>query len=507
MRTASGSTPLRLAAAGALAALALVLTLAVRPRPVPEETHAPPAGPWTNVILISIDTLRADRLGCYGYERPTSPVLDDLAANGARFARAISQAPWTTPSHMSLFTGLYPSEHGLNLGWAEFRSFRDGRGGYRRLQPEIPTLAERLRAHGYRTLARTGGGTVAGELGFARGFDEYLEPKRGPRSGRRLPRSKLRPELLADLVAWVESSRDAPFFLFFHTFEVHAPYLHAELARPLLDDAERAHLDRFFTEPLRGRPLEALREHLERGGLFRAEVTSAMYDSGIRHTDAFLGRLFAELRQLGLWERTLILVTSDHGEEFGEHDPERFYDAHCRTLYDELLHVPLILHAPGLVPPGVVIDEVVELVDVAPTMLELLGLPAPEGISGRSLAALLRGGTGDPNASALSEAVCSGPEQKSLRTARHKYVAAFDAPGGERSGIPGPRRWQRLFDLERDPGEQHDALRARPELVETLRARLGAALAPSSERGFARGTGPGPSEDLLRRLRELGYLD
>lgn len=467
-----------------------------------------------NLILISLDTLRPDRLGCYGGPRPTSPVLDALAADGARFTRAISQAPWTTPSHMSLFTSLYPSAHGVNQGWAQLDAFRKRGGRYRTLPDQVRTLAQALRENGYRTLALTGGGNVAGELGFARGFDVYREslprPARVPERPERLPTPAmwLHPRILDRIVDWSTFfGAGDPFFLFFHTFEVHAPYTHAEFAAPLMQKAQRERFQRDLTLFNRHEKLRALDHYLRELGLHRLEITQALYDGGIRFTDAFLGRFFAALREHGLDRNTVVVVTSDHGEEFGDHDPQRIYDAHCDTLYDELIRVPLLVRAPGRVTPGTVVPDVVELIDVAPTLLELAGLPVPEQFAGQSLIPLLAGGHRAPDAAALSEATCPSPEWKSIRTADAKYISAFDVVGQERSGIPGIPIWEKLFDLRSDPGERRDLLAERPGAGAALRGRLTDALGRFPDDRIAAAPTRTLSRETEERLRLLGYLE
>jgi len=447
----------------------------------------PPASPPQNVLLISVDTLRADRLGCYGYARPTSPNIDGLAAEGVRFGHAISQSSWTTPSHASLLTSQYPSSHRLNQGWQQLEKFQKEGKGYRVLAEGATTLAEVLRENGYRTMALTGGATLAGELGFAQGFDAYRVDS--PSLGEK-PRQVLG--------QWLAESREVPFFIFFHTFEVHAPYGHAEMAESLLTDPEREAVRRGARRDAAG--FESL---LRKLGLFRREVTSALYDGGIRCADAFLGGLLGELRRLRLDERTLIVFTSDHGEEFGEHHPERFYNAHCNTVYDELIHVPLILRLPGKVPAGGVVDAPVELVDVAPTILDYLGIVVPSSMQGKSLKKLVARPGRYHKEWTLSESTCLGPEVKTLRSRGTKYVATYEARGEEHAGVPGPLLSEELFDLASDPGETRSL--PGPRLRGKLRAIL-EARAKALERDAIRAAEAPVSADVLERVRGLGYI-
>jgi len=446
-----------------------------------------------SVVLVSVDTLRADHLGAYGGKRPTSPNLDRLAREGVLFERVISQAPWTTPSHMSMLTSMYPSQHGVNEGFGELTDYFRGKKGYPVLGDGATTLAEVLRDRGYMTLALTGGGPVSGQLGFHQGFqvfDEHLH--------------RLEDDVAPRVEGWLDAYRETPFFLFLHTYEVHAPYGHDEFAAPLLRKAKRKALETFLSAGRAPTPNDErnfLREH----GLLRREVTEAMYDSAIRFADAFLGRLFARLDELGLAENTLVVVTSDHGEEFGEHDSDRFYDAHCSTGYDELLHVPLIVRAPGL-PRNRRVGSLAQTIDLAPTILDLLGIEAPAAMQGTSRKSAILGPPGRPGADlALSEATCTGPEIKALEVGGTKYLAAFSVDDGARTGVGRRLLWEKLFDLESDPGEKHDFAEVRTRMRLAMRFRMESTFwAMTRQNEGARQFEP--RGDLLERLRALGYL-
>lgn len=311
---------------------------------------APRAARRRNVIVISIDTLRADHLGTYGAYRPTSPALDAFAKEAAVFTAAWSVWPETSGSHMSLFTSRFPSEHGVT----SFISTPP---------PTIALLAEQLRAGGYRTRAFTEDGGVWAHAGFARGFGAYGE--------RRSATGVYPGEAAAtfgDATRWIEAHADRTFFLFVHTYQVHGPYTPPRAYRQLFADVP-------------GREGTAFAGH------------ALNYDREIRFTDDQVGAFLASLHRLGLDDRTIVILLSDHGEEFGDHGGM----GHGRTLYREVLHVPLVVRAPGLATPARIATPV-SLLDVAPTVLDLLGLPADRGHRGVSLAALLRGGrdTGPP---------------------------------------------------------------------------------------------------------------
>lgn len=401
-------------------------------KPETEATGRP--APRPNVLLISLDTLRADSLSVMGYARQTSPHIDGLAGGGAVFTRAYAQANCTAPSHMSLMTGLYPGHHGV-------RQWQAGDDENLRLSPSIPTLASLLSAAGYATEAYTGGGNVRPELGFDQGFDRY--EKLGSELDQIVDGTRGALERLAQ--------GDAPWLLFMHTFEVHDPYTPP-------DDL----VDRFLDEPYGG-GIHQTRAALALATDFDASKRSAtffgsanlddprdvrrlkeLYDAGIVSADRAVGRVLDRLHELGIEDDTVVILLSDHGDEFLEHGGL----AH-RAAWQELLHVPLVLRwpaRPDLVPPGRRVDEVVSLVDVLPTLLSILELPQPEPQAGRSLLPLddlpLRG---EPVV--VSQWLRGGFH--SLRVGRWKLITHLS---------PGTRRAQsrQLFDLFSDPGETTD---------------------------------------------------
>ncbi len=316
----------------------------------PAATSTPPR---RNVILISIDTLRADRLAAGGSYRRPMPKIDAFARDAVTFTDAWSVWPETSGSHMSLFSSRFPSEHGV-------KTFTNAPS------PTIELLAERLRRAGYLTRAYTEDGGVWAYAGFARGFSAYAE--------RRSPDFVYRGEVdavFADATRWVDAHRDRTFFLFLHTYQVHSPYAPPEGYRALFKDIP---------------PIEA-------PGL---QEFALQYDQEARYTDDHIGPFLAHLADLGVTEHSVVVVLSDHGEEFGEHGGL----GHGRTLHQEVLRVPLVIAAPGLLAPAVVTTPV-SLLDVAPTILDLLGLAATPGQRGTSLVArahaAAKGDPADPN--------------------------------------------------------------------------------------------------------------
>jgi hypothetical protein len=314
--------------------------------------------PTRGYILISIDTLRADHLGCYGYRRPTSPFMDSLASRGVLFERAFVQYPATLVSHMSLFTGLYPPEHAVYPPSSV-------------LSDQIETLPERFQSAGFKTAGHTEGGFVAGDFGFARGFEEFTDT--GYSGDEDIERTFARG---IDFL-----SRLAPedrFFLFLHTYSVHDPYdppkdywnSFLPDSAQLTESSHGADL-RLFNRGERPIPREAIKNF------------EALYDASIRYTDDVIENLFKELERLNLLSESTVMITSDHGEEFLEHGKL----VH-EQLYPENLHVPLILVHPD-VDRSIRVPDLVEGVDIAATLYELAGLSVPDRYSGSSLVPLV----------------------------------------------------------------------------------------------------------------------
>lgn len=325
--------------------------------PPPVSGFAP--APTRGIVLISIDTLRADHLGAYGYARPTSPFFDRLAARGVLFERAYAQYPGTLQSHMSIFTGLYPGEHDVMPPALV-------------LSPQIPTLPELLSRAGVRTAGHSEGGWMAGGFGFRRGFADWTDHPYSADT-----------DVERTLGLGLEFLRSvAPaerFFLFLHTYSVHDPY------RPPQEVVER-----FWPGPPPAEMFDPDGPEFSRFNRERLTASPeqlaylrALYDASIAYVDHQLEVFWGEVEELGLADETTLVVTSDHGEEFAEHG----LLAHTQ-VYPECLHVPLLVVHPARREP-LRLQPLVELVDLAPTLLELAGAPPPK-MSGRSLLPLLR---------------------------------------------------------------------------------------------------------------------
>ena len=390
-----------------------------------------------------------------------------------------------------MLTGQYPSRHRVNQSFSRFAAI--DAGPYRGLRRDAPTLGRLLGERGWRTVGIATGGTVAGALGFYHGFDIYQEvlPPQSPDGLR----------FLSDLL---DELAGVPFFLFVHTFAPHAPYLYTTYAGRVLDDEDVAALQSHLRQS-HVDPIEAQRRYLKDAGLLRADVTSSLYEGGVLAADTLVGSILEMLDALDLAASTLVVVTSDHGEEFGEHDPDRILDAHCATMFDELLHVPLLFRLPGVVHAGQTIERQVRLIDLAPTVLDLLGVPIPDEVQGSSLVPLLEDESFSWTKWSLSEATCAGPEQKALRTERFKYVAAYAATD-DRTGVPGEFSWERFYRLDRDPGELESVHQSDLGRMIQLRSALETSLAQISGASEESGGEVAFDEELREQLRTLGYI-
>ena len=422
------------------------------------------------VLLVSLDTLRADRLGLYGYDRGTSPFLDSLASQSVVFDRAISPAPWTLPAHATMLTSMYPSVLGLEAY---------PRAG--RVPERAVALAEWLQGKGFRSHAETAGGFVSGELGFAQGFEIY---EGGDRSFARV---------IDRGTAWLSTlAADERFFLFLHTYDIHG-YDPSEEARAALVSApESSELSQALGQARRTgvRGLAELLQNPVHQRLVAAlgedsrEYLSQLYDAAIWDADRQLARLVEQLRELQLLEDTLLIVVSDHGEELFDHGRS----GHGFTLFEENLRVPLLLRHASLAPVRVAAP--VGLVDLAPTVVDVLGLAAPESWQGRSLLA----------DEGRAPAVFSEAAHRPLRAIRE----------GQMKLIRNRHtRHESLFDLEQDPGEKQDLAGRRDAREAKLAARLDEwerDVALRRIEASAQSTPP-LSPELSRQLEALGYLD
>ncbi len=393
--------------------------------------------PVERVVLVSIDTLRADHLGCYGAAFAHTPRLDALASGGVRFATAISPVPLTLPSHTTLLTGLDPPEHGVR------------HNGVFRLEEDVPTLAERMREAGFATAGFVAAYVLDRQFGLARGFDRYDDRTSRSKFGRGILGFPERPanQVVDAALGWLGSAPER-FFLWVHFYDPHSEH------RPPPG----------FASAFPGRP----------------------YDGEIAFVDAQLGRLLTALGERFPDGRTLVVVTADHGEGLGEHGEA----THSHLVYDATQHVPLVMNGPGL-RAGRVVEGVVALRDVAPTLLDLAGAPPLPGATGRSLAAAARGRALEPrpaHVETLATQLDWGwSPLLGVRSDGFKYIRA-------------PR--SELYDLAADPGETRNLVAAEAERAAALDGELDRRLAS------ARPVVPNLrlADEGRERLEALGYV-
>ncbi len=400
---------------------------------------APIAAP--NVVVITIDTLRADHLGCYGYKQIRTPNIDALAADGARFERAYTAVPVTLPSHTVMFTGTYPMLSGMH----DFAA--------NKLSPTQPTLASVLKEHGYATAAVIGSAVLDSRFGLNRGFDFYYDHF----DFNRLQESNLeemeRPgNLVADVTLdWLGKNYSKKFFVWMHLYDPHYPY------RPPAP--------------------------------YAAEYKDRPYDGEIAFADAQVGRLIRFLKSKGLYANTLIILSGDHGESLGEHGEK----THGFFIYNATLHVPFLIHLPGAASPRVVPD-LVSLADMMPTVLQTLKVNIPSQVQGRNLLPLIRTKEHDEARSLYAETFLprlhfNWSELRGVETTNYHFI---DAPKPE------------LYDLAKDPGETQNLFAEKKAVGEEMRARLAALIRQySAGQELAEKTGLDPA--LMERLKSLGY--
>ena len=445
-----------------------------------------PLSPPPSLLLVTVDTLRADRLGCYGRTGARTPSVDALAREGTRFETALTPLPRTTPAIASILTGLMLSTH---------RS----RGLMSSLPPEVPTLAGWLRARGRRTGAFTSNLFLRPGSGFGSGFEVYSNPRS------RWSGNSAR-EVTDEALEWIGTlGKDEPFFVWVHYLDPHWTYDPPPPFDTLFDPG--------FPGPWPYTKVAA--GHADQGKIIFQNPMSprevdhavALYEGEIAATDAQLGRLIESLAGSGRLDRTLVVYTSDHGESLGEHD---YYFDHGEYLYEGTLRVPLILRWPGRVPAGKLVTRMARLTDIAPTALALLGETLPSGLDGRSLADDLTASPSpaDRDCWIESDHTYVRPENprhfldgiegkwRGIRGERYKLIfVPHDA-----SGLHGEVE---LYDLKEDPGETHNLERERPELAAMLLARLRAYWLKHGSAAGAAGEGEPVDAEILR---SLGYL-
>lgn len=468
----------------AWAVLLVVVPSLVRPSLGPP---APLIGRDINVVLITIDTLRANHLEYLGYAKPTSPVTEELASRAVVFREAVAQFPLTTPSHASILTGRYVRSHGAT-------------GNAVPIHPSVTLLSEILQQSGYTTAGFVTSPIVGSKYGFDKGFDYFVERNRGDFAKSslsdwlgqlRLPRIWLR---LTDLdrttaatVRWVDRGAPTPFFLWIHQIAPHASY-----APPFSYERE------WDTHPSRIVPSHDDIHKINAGEITPDETDLAhivaLYDAEIAFTETLLERVFDALRRHGLFENTLIVFTADHGESLYDRSG---YIGHGRKLFDEEIVVPLFFYGPGLLPQARTIDEPVETIHIAPTILEFLGLPPEPSFQGMSLWSIiapdLAAGDRPSHPPEEKPAFAINGAGRAIRYGGWKYVEMDEPPGSEE-----------LYDLSADPGEVRNLVAAEPDKAAELRGLLRAwdASVPVVRSGDYE-----LDQESIEALRTLGYID
>jgi len=416
-----------------------------------------------NILLITLDTTRADHLSCYGYTRATSPRIDALAAEGMVYDRCIATSSWTLPAHASLLTGRFPTSHGaiydpngavvlagiLPGEWANYRVSALG--------DRIETLATVLKRHGYVTGGVVGGPWLKKPFGLGQGFDDYDDDEITNVNGR------LAEQINRRALPWIERMADRPFLLFLNYFDPHDPYLPPEEFRYRFLDTSK----------------------LIGGAKATPEQLLALYDAEIHYTDHFLGQLVDHLKDLGVYDDTWIIITADHGELFGEHDLR----GHGLTLYEEEVHIPLIMKFPKRWAKQGRSPDLIRLVDVMPIILDRLEIPLPSRVQGTAF--------GQSRGWALAETY-----PLSVLSKRGHYRAFYR---GNFKYIWNSRGGHMLFDLDADPREQNNLYALQLERAADMRTAMDAlmkALPRPTQTTVVTHVDP----NTLRILRSLGYV-
>lgn len=481
--------------------------------------HGQPQPP-PNVVLITVDALRADFVSYAGHPNPTSPTLDAFAQEGVVFTQALTSFPGTAPSMPSLMTGLFPNFEGVET-WtkATRHGFNDFEAVLEKERPglsdNVRMLAEILSEHGYLTLGFATNPNLSKTANFHQGFDEYdqflwyLNKIRAERNHRLIGNYPPAPVVISRVLRRLSKGLERPLFLWIHLMEPHSPYLPPDNFARLFGRTDTGFSDLEINESLyhllykQQGSLAAAQgfPSPEDRGLDRDEFVDhllGLYEGEIRFLDGELHRLFDGLRRRMIWENTLVMVTADHGEEFLDHG----YVAHHEYtgLAEELIRIPLALKPPSGQPHGLVIDNLVRMVDFAPTILDYAGMSAEAvDMEGVSLRPLIEGRKLPP-----LTAFYSTIRYNVVRDSRWKYRLEKALTGQD------PPK-ELLFDIVADPGEEHDVADLHPEVVERMRRQYRAFAFGLTSRASPSDAVPIPgqeeiAQEELERLKALGYV-
>jgi arylsulfatase A-like enzyme len=425
---------------------------------------APPPDPKPNILLISIDTLRADHLATYGYDRPTSPFVDSLAAQGIRFDRAYATSSWTTPSVVSMITSSYPTRHRMG------GRIRGVPRVWSRIPDGLPNLAEALRLRGYRTFGLVANTNLAADRGFDRGFDRF--ECLGTADLDRVDEA---------IAPWLDEigRGEGPWFFWLHMLDPHGPY---NGRTPWIESFEPAHASHAWLD---GMTSERLVKYADRFSERHMDVVRALYDSEIRDMDEFLRSLFDRMPGA---EDAFVLFTADHGEEFLDHGGM----LHGRTLFDEQVRIPFIVRLPEGRFAGTVVDDAVSLVDVLPTIIGAAGGEPAEGAAGIDL--IGPDGPSVPDGRVVVAELLRGVPERATIDGRWKFISK-----------PGSPDRLELYDLNGDPSERANLagdLTDRVAHFQELLAAFERAHTPVTEELEQTDITP----EQLEALRALGYV-
>lgn len=445
-----------------------------------------------NVLLISIDMLRPDHLSCYGYPRTTSPNIDRLAAEGVLFENHFSSSSWTLPAHAAMFTSLPDSLHGC--------SDTD-----KKLCDQAVTLADRFARMGYATAGFFSGPYLHPAFGLGRGFQTYVDCCSNKDELDTQPPSKwamdehamktshkdvTSPTVYSAVKSWFEKRDQArPFFMFVHLWDPHFDFIPPAPYDKQFDPEYTGTMtgENFFFNP-------AIKNGMDRRDL---EHIVALYDGEIAWTDSYIGKIRADLEQAGILENTVIAITSDHGTEFFDHGDK----GHRKTLYDEVIRIPLILRFPAKLPERRLVSEQSRMIDLGPTLIALAGFQAPQDMMGESLRPFIEGQSDAHNRRAMSDIQSVGRNMRSVRTLQWKFI---DDMGLDTFYY---------FDLKSDPREKKALREPESEQCKKLQASylqeaaaMQAYVAQHRNTCVGTATQSTPPEDVKRQLRQTGYI-
>jgi arylsulfatase A-like enzyme len=443
-----------------------------------------PKAPKPDIVFILVDALRADRLGCYGCKRALTPEMDRIAAEGVLVERTTSQAPWTQPSVATIFTSLYPAVHGVGM---EYTTSTDEGARTQVLSDDWVTFAEALQQGGYETAAFIANPWMTSASGFGQGFGLYDDRDVATEMSGAQINDKIR--------QWLGHRKGGrPLFLYIHYMDVHGPYwAPEEVLEPLLAEVENlkrrkdlvgeqkelgylAGTTKKYKNQARHKALEGTKEYWV-----------ARYEAGVRYADMHVGELREILQAAGVWEESLVIVTADHGEELLDHGRWN----HGFNLYEEQLHVPLFLRWKPRLRQGSRVTDRVQLIDIMPTLLDLAGLPGPDGMQGASMVGLLAGERW--NRAAYAEGA-KMTKKRAIYLGESKLID-FEKWGGKL-----------VYDLSKDPEERNPQPVNQAKNGRELAELMESVMAENAKMAAGRVVKTvEPSDELRNRLKALGY--